>query len=172
VRRWNFSIYFNYTYSVKPKLNSLTHSLSILIGLMIIVLLVLVLLGQFHFDDSSYPDEFGVYYSALKGLPSYFNPLWQTLLFMEGIAILALPIFLLFFRKRFRLPVTPWIITIIVSVVGLFLLRSLVSHAYPFDDTVDSTLSWFTYIELIVFGSVLVGQYCHYYFSTNRKPKI
>jgi drug/metabolite transporter (DMT)-like permease len=138
---------------------------------MILALLVLVLLGQFHFDDSSYPDKFGVYYSALKGLPSYFNPLWQTLLFMEGIAILALPIFLLFFRKRLRLPVTPWIITLIVSVMGLFLFRSLISHAYPFDDTVDSTHSCFTYIELIIFCSVLADQYCHYYYFTNRKSK-
>jgi hypothetical protein len=156
---------------MKYKIKSLANSLVILAGLMIIALLVLVLSRQFHFNDSSYPDKFGIYYSALKGLPSYFNPLWQTFLFMEGVALLIMPVLLLILRKRLKLPVMPWMITLATSLLGLLLLSSLIRNAYPFDDTVDSTLPWFTYIELVILASVLVGQYFYYYYLGNKESK-
>ncbi len=128
---------------------------------MVLVLVILVITGQFHIDDGYYPDRFGINYSALKGLPAYYNPLWQSILATEGISLVLLPFLLFLFRRKLRLPILPWLLTVVITILGIVVLRPVISGVYPFDDTVDSTFKWFIYIELVVVAGVLLGQWAY-----------
>ncbi len=157
---------------MKSTLKALTQSLFIVAGLMVAITIVLAIFGQFQFDDVSYPDKFGIYFSALKDLPSYLNPLRQTLIILEGIALLLLPVCLFVFRRRFKLPITPWLMTIAISIIGLLASLSLLRNAYPFDDTVDSNTSWFLYLQVVFVVAVFMGQCVCYALSKRGKSKL
>lgn len=92
--------------------------LGILLGIMVVVVLILALVGQFHIDDGQYPGGFGIYYSALKGLPSLFNPLYELIWFCEAVAFILLPVVLYVFRKKLQIQILPWFIVAVFMLIG------------------------------------------------------
>lgn len=142
------------------------------IGLMVLVLIVLVVTGQFHIDNKDYPEKFGIYYSALRGLPAYYNPLWQSILALQGIALVLLSALLFLFRKKLKLPALPWLLTIVITMIGIVAFRPVLNRAYPFDDTVSSTIKWFVYMELIAIAATLLGHWISSRFQKQRTGNI
>lgn len=133
-------------------------SLAILVALMILVTLLLVVIGKIHVN-SPVGEEFGLYASAFKGLPSYRNPLVDLIGFVCLISLLVLPIVLFVFRKKLRLYVMPWLIAALLVVVSLIVFPYYGSSGM-IDFSVSSKASYLIARAIFVIFSIAISYAC------------
>ncbi|HUC89395.1 MAG TPA: hypothetical protein VMR45_01200 [Patescibacteria group bacterium] len=111
--------------------------------------------GNISIDASS--GQMGLYASSHQGLPSYYNPLFDTLRFIETLSLIIFPIVLLFVRRYINVSnIMPWTITSILIILSNFLIRwpQIFSNH---DSTIESSLPYLLREQLIVVMAIMIG---------------
>jgi hypothetical protein len=128
-------------------------------GLMFLVVLLVAAIGKFSFDASSHNNlwpkgDFGLYYGAMRGLESFYNPAIELIAFAQFCALLVLPVVLIVFKKRLRITVVPWVLVALFMVVcqllGLFMPADAMGR-YMLDSKLPPLL-WSEFITLFGIG--------------------
>lgn len=155
---------------MKPAIVALARSLLIFVSTMGLIALILVLVGQFKIDNRADFGKFGIYDSALRGLPSFYNTLRMTIVNLELLTIFTMPIFLLVFRKWLRLPIVPWLLTIGFTLCCYFAFSPIITkYVVNTDFLVSSNIAVFIYMQFVMLVAILLGHLTYYGFSALRQ---
>jgi hypothetical protein len=139
----------------------LMKSFCLLVAIAAVVLALLAITGQFSIDAHS-DDALGVYYSAFKGLPAYYNAGLSTVLVLETVSVILLPIGLLAARRSIKalqeVSVMPWLVVMLAAVLNTAVGFIGIGEAnYGPPPILVTILPWFLQTQFVFIAGLVAG---------------
>lgn len=139
----------------KP-LRKVVNIIVLLIVTTLILFLLLVVAGNFSIATQS--GEFGVYAPSHRGTGAYYNPLLDTLWFIENAALLLFPLVLFLCRRWVAVgSILPWVIISLLTILVNFYVPWSVIPGDGFDSTLLSTAPYFVKEQVITGVTIASG---------------
>ena len=143
-------------------------ALAVLLSLMLLTLAAMAAAGELSIDVPIH-ERFGVYDSALAGLPAYYNPLLELMLSLPLLPLAGLPIVLILLRRSLRVESLPWAIAAVAGWGGLW----LGALSYRSSDDIDwlASSAWPVVVPRLIYLMLCIVLSLGGYFGAKRYLK-